>query len=112
MDELGRVAAALGGTLVLRPYVVAFLAVFIVIAGRDQGIPRTLILLVWGALVAFGAELASIRTGIPFGLYHYTACPSSTRSRFRFSATRRGAWRAGVAGGSTVRVRCSSPGCS
>ena len=72
MDELGRVAAALGGTLVLRPYVVAFLAVFIVIAGRDQGIPRTLILLVWGALVAFGAELASIRTGIPFGLYHYT----------------------------------------
>lgn len=72
MDELGRVAAALGGTLVLRPYVVAFLAVFIVIAGRDQGIPRTLILLVWGALVAFTAELASTRIGIPFGQYHYT----------------------------------------
>lgn len=72
MDELGRMAVALGGTLVLRPYVVAFLAAFLVIGGRDQGVPRTLGLLVWGTLVAFAAEFASTRTGIPFGLYHYT----------------------------------------
>jgi putative membrane protein len=73
MDEWWRVVAALGGTLMLRPYVVAFLAAFIVIGGRDQGIPRTLVHLVWGALVAFTAEFASTRTGIPFGQYHYTA---------------------------------------
>jgi uncharacterized membrane protein len=72
VDELWRVAVALGGTLELRPYVVAFLAAFIVIGARDQGLPRTLVHLVWGALVAFTAEIASTRTGIPFGLYHYT----------------------------------------
>lgn len=72
MDELWRVAVALGGTLELRPYVVAFLATFIVISARDQGLPRTLVHLVWGTLVAFTAEIASTRTGIPFGLYHYT----------------------------------------
>jgi uncharacterized membrane protein len=72
VDELWRVAVALGGTLELRPYVVAFLATFIVIGGRDQGLPCTLVHLVWGTLVAFTAEFASTRTGIPFGLYHYT----------------------------------------
>ena len=72
MDEVWRVVAGLGGTLALRPYVAAFLAVFIVLAGRDQGIPRTLGFLGWGTLVAFTAEFASTRTGIPFGLYHYT----------------------------------------
>lgn len=72
MDELWRVVVALGGTLELRPYVVAFLAAFIVVGVRDQGLPHTLVHLVWGALVAFTAEFASTRTGIPFGLYHYT----------------------------------------
>jgi putative membrane protein len=66
------VVAALGGTLVQRPYVVAFFAAFLVISGRDQGIPRTLGFVLWGTLVAFTAEFASTRTGIPFGLYHYT----------------------------------------
>lgn len=73
MDELGRVVAALGGTVVLRYYVIAFLVVFMVIGGRDQGILRTLGCLLWAGLVALTAELASTRTGIPFGLYQYTA---------------------------------------
>jgi uncharacterized membrane protein len=72
VEEVWRVVGALGGTFALRPYVVAFLAAFLVLAGRDQGIPRTLGFLGWGTLVAFTAEFASTRTGIPFGLYHYT----------------------------------------
>lgn len=72
MDELGRVVAALAGTVVLRYYVMAFLVVFMVLGGRDQGIRRTLGCLVWAVLVALTAELASTRTGVPFGLYQYT----------------------------------------
>ena len=72
MDELWRMTAALGGTLMLRPYVAAFLAVFVIFGGRDVGILRTFGYLIWGTLVAFTAEYASTRTGIPFGLYHYT----------------------------------------
>jgi len=60
------------GTLTLRPYVFAFLAAFAVAAGRDLGPWRTIGFLVWGFLVAFAAEYASTRVGIPFGLYHYT----------------------------------------
>jgi putative membrane protein len=60
------------GTLVLRPYVFAFLAAFAVAAGRDLGPLRMVGFLVWGFLVAFAAEYASTRVAIPFGLYHYT----------------------------------------
>ena len=60
------------GTLALRPYVFAFLAVFCVAAARDLGAARMLGFLGWGFAVAFAAEYASTRVGIPFGLYHYT----------------------------------------
>lgn len=60
------------GTIVLRPYVFAFLGVFVVAAGRDLGATRMLAFLGWGWAVAFAAEYASTRVGIPFGLYHYT----------------------------------------
>jgi putative membrane protein len=66
------------GTLVLRPYVFAFLAVFLALARRDLGAAGTLVFLLWGGLVAFVAEYASTRIGIPFGLYHYTG---ATRGR-------------------------------
>ena len=62
----------LAGTLARRPYVFALLAIFLVIAGRDLGPRRTAGWLGWGFLVAFVAEYASTRVGIPFGLYHYT----------------------------------------
>jgi putative membrane protein len=62
----------LAGTLVLRPYVFAFLAAFLVMAFRDLGPRRALGWLGLGFAVAFGAEYASTRTGFPFGLYHYT----------------------------------------
>ena len=62
----------LAGTVTMRPYVVVFLATFLALAGRDLGGRRTLGFLAWGAAVAFSAEWASTRVGIPFGLYHYT----------------------------------------
>jgi putative membrane protein len=62
----------LWGTLVLRPYVAAFLLVFLVAGARDLGIARVLGFLAWGSAVAFAAEWTSTRIGIPFGLYHYT----------------------------------------
>jgi putative membrane protein len=72
LADLAALAGRLGGTVALRPYVFAFLLAFLATAGRDLGGARTAGLLVWGYAVALGAELASTRVGIPFGLYHYT----------------------------------------
>ncbi len=60
------------GTLTLRPYVFVFLAVYLAVASRDLGLRRALAFCGWAWAVAFLAELSSTRTGIPFGLYHYT----------------------------------------
>ncbi|HUO64313.1 MAG TPA: carotenoid biosynthesis protein [Terriglobales bacterium] len=62
----------LAGTIAKRPYVFVFLAVFLLLAGRDLGWRRATGWLMWGFTVAFWAEYASTRIGIPFGLYHYT----------------------------------------
>ncbi|MFA5027418.1 MAG: carotenoid biosynthesis protein [Candidatus Methylomirabilota bacterium] len=68
MEELLRLLA---GTVLLRPYVIGFLAVHLVGAGAWLGLRRTaaLSLITWA--VAFVAEASSIRTGIPFGWYYY-----------------------------------------
>lgn len=60
------------GTLVLRPYVFAFLAVFVAAGARDLGWRRMLGFGGWVWAVAWLAEASSTRTGVPFGLYHYT----------------------------------------
>jgi putative membrane protein len=60
------------GSLSLRPYVFLFLAAFLFAGIRDLGLRRTLL---FGAILwplAWVAEFASTRVGIPFGLYHYT----------------------------------------
>src|SRR3989442_8255778 len=60
------------GTFVLRPYVFAFVAAFLLAGAADLGWRRTLL---FGASVwplAWLAEFASTRVGVPFGLYHYT----------------------------------------
>jgi uncharacterized membrane protein len=72
LDAVWSVANLLAGTIVLRPYVVGFLAFFLVAGTRDLGCARTLGFLLWGFLVALVAELSSTRVGVPFGLYHYT----------------------------------------
>lgn len=60
------------GSLLLRPYVFLFLAVFLVAGARDVGLRRTLLFsaVVWP--IAWVAEFSSTRVGIPFGLFHYT----------------------------------------
>src|SRR5262245_59594764 len=60
------------GTVVLRPYVFAFLGAFIAAGVVDLGWRRTLgfTACVWP--VALAAELSSTRTGVPFGFYRYT----------------------------------------
>ena len=71
------------GTLVLRPYVFGFLAGFLVAGAGDLGWRRTLLFGAWVGPVAWLAEFSSTRTGIPFGLYHYTG---TTRGQELFLA--------------------------
>ncbi|MEK7364803.1 MAG: carotenoid biosynthesis protein [candidate division NC10 bacterium] len=71
------------GTLTLRPYVFVFLAIYLAAASRDLGLRRALAFTGWAWAVAFLAELSSTRTGIPFGLYHYT---EATRGQELFLA--------------------------
>jgi putative membrane protein len=78
LDAIGSVATLLAGTFLLRPYVVGFLAFFLVAGTRDLGGRRTVGFLSWGGLVALGAELVSTRVGVPFGLYHYTGATAGT----------------------------------
>ncbi|MGH7480137.1 MAG: carotenoid biosynthesis protein [Candidatus Methylomirabilales bacterium] len=58
-------------TVVLRPYVVAFLLLYLFATVADMGWRRTLLFTVVAWSVAFTAESLSIRFGVPFGLYHY-----------------------------------------
>ena len=60
------------GTLLLRPYVFGFLAAFLLAGARDLGWRRILLFAAWVWPVAWLAEFSSTRTGVPFGLYHYT----------------------------------------
>jgi Carotenoid biosynthesis protein len=71
------------GTLLLRPYVFGFLAAFLVAGAVDLGWRRTLLFGAWVGPVAWLAEFASTRVGVPFGLYHYTG---DTRGRELFIA--------------------------
>lgn len=61
----------LAGTILLRPYVFAFLFLYLCAAVTDMGWRRTLLFTSIAWIVAFTAESLSIRVGIPFGLYHY-----------------------------------------
>ncbi len=58
-------------TVKLRPYVFAFLLLFIVSASLKVGPKKALLFLASGWFIAFFAEFSSVRNGIPFGLYHY-----------------------------------------
>ncbi len=70
------VLVLLAGTALLRPYVIAFVAAFLWLAGRDLGWGRTAVWFCWGGLAAFVAEYSSTRTGIPFGHYYYSGATS------------------------------------
>jgi putative membrane protein len=68
----------LAGTVVLRPYVFVFLAVYLFAAVTKMGWPKTLAFTLVAWAVAYAAEFSSTRTGFPFGLYHYV---DTTRDR-------------------------------
>jgi uncharacterized membrane protein len=69
--EMSNVPRLLVGSLLLRPYVFAFLLLHLLGASALLGWRRTagFTVISWG--VAFAAEHSSIRTGIPFGWYYY-----------------------------------------
>jgi putative membrane protein len=58
-------------TIIARPYVFAFLAVFLVLAIKRWGVWRTLLWLVSGYFIAWLSEYSSIHNGFPYGEYHY-----------------------------------------
>jgi putative membrane protein len=78
-SEAATTLTLLWKTVLLRPYVFAFLAAFLVIALAEIGPFRTAVWLVAGYGLAFAAEWSSTRNGFPFGLYHYL--DSATRDR-------------------------------
>jgi uncharacterized membrane protein len=59
------------GTLLLRPYVFAFLAVYLIGARLQFGQRVAWSFLVLGYLAAFFSELSSIHLGFPYGDYYY-----------------------------------------
>jgi uncharacterized membrane protein len=68
MDEIVRIAV---GTFVMRPYVFAFLFVYLVAAVTHLGWKKAVSFTVVGYLIAFISEYSSINTGIPYGWYYY-----------------------------------------
>jgi len=59
------------GTVTMRPYVFAFLAVYLVSAVVHLGWRTTLWFTVIGYLISFVSEVSSINTGFPYGWYYY-----------------------------------------
>jgi putative membrane protein len=60
------------GSIVLRPYVFGFLALYLTAATAIWGWRRAAAFTIWAGGLAFVAEWSSTRGGFPFGLYHYT----------------------------------------
>ncbi|MEK9628619.1 MAG: carotenoid biosynthesis protein [Nitrospinota bacterium] len=61
----------LWGTVLLRPYVFIFLAVYLTIAVLNMGVLRSLLFTVMAYSIAFICEYSSTRNGFPFGFYTY-----------------------------------------
>jgi putative membrane protein len=61
----------LAGTVLMRPYVFAFMAVYLITAILHLGWRKTLSFTVIGYLIAFVSEYSSIHNGFPYGWYYY-----------------------------------------
>ncbi|KMP11518.1 hypothetical protein UZ36_04285 [Candidatus Nitromaritima sp. SCGC AAA799-C22] len=59
------------GTVLLRPYVFVFLAVYLIIAILHMGVVRSVIFTVLACTIAFLSEYSSTRNGFPYGFYSY-----------------------------------------
>ena len=63
--------ALLLGTILLRPYVFVFLAVYLTIATLNMGLVRSIVFTVLAYTIAFISEYSSTRIGFPYGFYEY-----------------------------------------
>ena len=61
----------LWGTVLLRPYVFLFLAVYLAVAILNMGVLRSLFFTILAYGIAFLCEYSSTRNGFPFGFYTY-----------------------------------------
>ena len=61
----------LWGTVLLRPYVFLFLAVYLIIAILNMGVIRSVVFTVLAYTIAFSSEYSSTRNGFPYGFYSY-----------------------------------------
>ncbi|MGC9194627.1 MAG: carotenoid biosynthesis protein [Syntrophobacteraceae bacterium] len=61
----------LGATIVLRPYVFSFLAVYLIAGRLHMGWEKTLLYIPVGYALAWFSEYASIHWGFPYGDYFY-----------------------------------------
>ncbi len=68
----------LAGTVLLRPYVFIFLALYLTLAWINMGGIRTLLFTVLAYGIAFLSEYSSTRNGFPYGFYSYI---ETTRNR-------------------------------
>jgi uncharacterized membrane protein len=59
------------GTVTSRPYVFAFLLVYLLAASAHLGWKKTFLFTVVGYLISFLSEYSSINTGFPYGWYYY-----------------------------------------
>lgn len=65
------VASLFFSTVLLRPYVFAFLFIYLVAASLKIGLKKTAIFTLVAWSFAYASEFSSIRNGFPFGLYYY-----------------------------------------
>lgn len=68
---MGEIIGLFLSTVLLRPYVFLFLALYLLAASAAIGWRRTALFTGIAWVVAFAAEYSSTRNGIPFGLYSY-----------------------------------------
>ncbi|MBP6942058.1 MAG: carotenoid biosynthesis protein [Syntrophorhabdaceae bacterium] len=61
----------IAGTILLRPYFVAFLLVYFFACTLHLGFKRALLFAAAGYCIAWASEYSSIHNGIPYGLYYY-----------------------------------------
>ncbi|MFQ5716649.1 MAG: carotenoid biosynthesis protein [Nitrospinales bacterium] len=66
------------GTLLLRPYVFVFLAVYLIVATLNMGFKKSLLFTALAYSIAFLSEYSSTRNGFPYGFYSYI---DTTRDR-------------------------------
>lgn len=65
------IAGIVVGTVTMRPYVFAFLVVYLFAAAAHMGWRKTLLFTIVGYFISFLSEYSSINTGFPYGWYYY-----------------------------------------